>query len=196
MTIQLMSTNHCSVLRCMKFWMLLFIFYLFFKYINIFPFHSLINYLQMTQFCIWFSSLWLSTNSEWIINDVCCSEQTIKFSKLSKTKRDKQSDSESLLEYVGPVAFFFFLLLLLLLLLFVRAPGNVLVNCSLRFISFPPPSQFIFWQLNSASLSLQVGVWLTSCYISVNKRLKVQENSASFTVFCVKHDQCMNIEMS
>lgn len=163
------------------------ILFTFFFNINTFPFHSLINYLQMTQFCIWFSSLWLSTNSEWIINDVCCSEQTIKFSRISKPNGISSPTRRLCSSTAASLGFFFFSFCFFCFLCERRETSqSIEASVSFHF--------FFFWRLNSASLSLQV--WLMLCCINVSKLLVVQENSASFTALWVKQDQRMNIDMS
>lgn len=133
----------------------LFIFFHFFKnvYLYFSPLPSLINYLQMTRFCIWFSSLWLSTNSEWIINDVCCSEQTIKFSRLSKPNGISSRSRRLCSNTSAPLFFFFFFFFFCFLC--ERRKMSHSIEAPYYFI-FNFFSQFIFWQLNSASQSLQV----------------------------------------
>lgn len=147
----------------------------------------------MTRFCIWFSSLWLSTNSEWIINDVCCSEQTIKFSRLSKPN-GISSRSRRLCSNTSAPLFFFSSFSSSA---FCASAGKCLTQLKPPYyFIFNFFSQFIFWQLNSASQSLRVERDWCAAILCVNKQLIVQENSASFTTFQVKHGQCRNIEVS
>lgn len=146
----------------------LFIFFIFLKNIYLYfsPLPSLINYLQMTWFCIWFSTLWLSTNSEWIINDVCCSEQTIKFSRLSKPNGISSRRRRLCSNTSAPLFFF----LLFLLLLFVRAPENVSLNWSLRtilFLIFFLNSSFDSWTQHLSPCRLSVTDALLY-YVSIN----------------------------